>query len=206
MSLPLPGIRLNLFPGPEKNRGVIQVFKKLASFSATVVVGLVAAIGFAPSAQAYPEVVINISVGRTVVFGLHDFTAVASANVTCNWTLEWNGVTRTRAGHKTFTTTFRAPNVSRVTRIPLHATCVYTVPSGARAVTSRTTATTASQATWRRTIVITVLPARGTVTPPSQGGIPNTGGPDLWILLAGLGLVATGGAVVVRSKRRHTSS
>ncbi|TQK72345.1 MULTISPECIES: hypothetical protein [unclassified Nocardioides] len=35
-----------------------------------------------------------------------------------------------------------------------------------------------------------------------KGGLPNTGGPHLGFLLAGLGLVATGGGLVERGRRR----
>ncbi len=176
--------------------------KKLASFSVVVLVGLIAAIGFAPSAQAYPEVIIDLSVNKQLLYGGQTFTATATANVVCDWTLEWNGDSRHQAGHDNFVTTYTAPTVTKVTPIPLHGTCGYTLPDGATPVTGRVAAT-APHVTWRRTIIVTVLP-RGTVSPPSHGGLPNTGGPDKWILLGGLCLVAGGTTVIARSKRRDS--
>jgi len=168
-------------------------------------VGLFAAIGFAPSAQAYPEVVIDLSASPTVLYGGQQFTATATANVVCSWTLEWNGDSHHRTGHHNFVTKFTAPDVSKITKIPLHGTCGYTLPDGATPVTGRVAAHSAAAAphiTWRRTIIITVLP-QGSASPPS--GLPNTGGPDRWILLAGLALAATGGVVIARTKRRDSS-
>lgn len=34
------------------------------------------------------------------------------------------------------------------------------------------------------------------------GGLPNTGGPDLWLLLLGLGLIGAGSGAVIRARRR----
>ncbi|MCW2858068.1 MAG: hypothetical protein JWR52_3683 [Marmoricola sp.] len=170
-----------------------------------VLVGLFAAIGFAPSAQAYPEVLINLSVNKQVLYSGQTFTATATANVVCDWTLEWNGDSRNRTGHNDFVTTYTAPDVTKVTPIPLHGTCGYTLPDGATPVTGRVAAGAAPHVTWRRTIIVTVLPS-ATVSPPTQGGLPNTGGPDLWILLGGLGLVAGGSLVIARSKRRDPAA
>jgi LPXTG-motif cell wall-anchored protein len=176
--------------------------KKLLSLSATVLIGLVVVLGSAPAAQAYPEVVIDLSAKPTTLYGGETFTATATANVTCDWTLEWNGDSRDKAQSDKFVTTYTAPVVTKVTEIPLHGTCDYLLPDGATPVTSRHAARTAAGplTTWKRTIMITVLPQGSAVSPPG-GDLPNTGGPNLWFLVAGLGLVAVGGVAVARSRK-----
>ena len=44
-------------------------------------------------------------------------------------------------------------------------------------------------------------PRGSAVTPPGED-LPDTGGPNLWILLAGLGLVGAGTAVTLRTRRK----
>lgn len=173
--------------------------KKLASLGAACSLGLIAMLGLAPAAQAYPEVVIDLEVNHNVRYGGEKFTATASANVDCDWTLEWNGDSRDKGQAKNFTTTYTAPQVAKVTKIPLHGTCDYLLPDGATPVTGRAAA--GPMTTWNRTIVITVLPRGSAVSSPGDGELPNTGGPNLWLVVAGLGLVAGGSAVVIRTKR-----
>lgn len=177
--------------------GVYQVMKKFALMGAVVLAGLVATIGFAGPAQAYPEVIIDLTVDRQVLYGGEHFTATATANVSCDWTLEWNGDSRDKAASTGFVTTYTAPEVTEVTKIPLHGTCDYLLPDGATPVTGRAAA--GPLTTWKRTIMITVLP-RGAVSPPG-GELPNTGGPHLSLLLGGLGMIAAGGVAVARAKR-----
>ena len=56
---------------------------KVLSLGVAAVLGLLAIIGLAPAAQAYPEVVIDLSVNRTVLYGGQTFTATATSNVDC---------------------------------------------------------------------------------------------------------------------------
>jgi LPXTG-motif cell wall-anchored protein len=173
--------------------------KKVLSLGVAALLGLLAIIGLAPAAQAYPEVVIDLTAQPTVLYGGETFTATATANVTCDWTLEWNGDSRDKAASNDFTTVYTAPAVTEITKIPLHGTCVYELPDGATPVTGRAVA--GPLVTWKRTIMITVLPRGSAVSPPG-GGLPNTGGPDLWILLVGLGLVGAGTVVMLRARRK----
>jgi LPXTG-motif cell wall-anchored protein len=177
--------------------------KKVLSLGVAALVGLLAVIGLAPAAQAYPEVIIDLTVNRTVLYGGETFTATATSNVDCDWTLEWNGDSRDKNASQEFITTYTAPDVTEITKIPLHGTCVYELPEGATPVTGRQAARTAAgpMVTWKRTIMITVLPRGSAVSPPGDD-LPNTGGPDLWILLAGLALVGAGTAVTLRSRRK----
>lgn len=166
--------------------------------------GLLALVGLAPAAQAYPDVNFNLTVNRQVIYGGETFTATATSNVTCDWTLVWNGqdsdTTRTHTS-SLFVTTYTADEVSKVTKIPLQGTCEYTVPTARTAAHARSTA----RATWHKTIMITVLP-RGSALPPTTGGtLPNTGGPSLWLLVAGLGLTGIGVTAVARSRRLVTA-
>ena len=177
--------------------------KKVLSLVVAALLGLLAIIGLAPAAQAYPEVIIDLTAQPTVLYGGETFTATATANVVCDWTLEWNGDSRDKNASNNFTTVYTAPEVTKITKIPLHGTCVYELPEGATPVTGRTAAKAAAGplVTWKRTIMITVLPRGSAVNPPGED-LPNTGGPNLWILLAGLGLVGAGTAVTLRSRRK----
>jgi LPXTG-motif cell wall-anchored protein len=174
--------------------------KKLSSIGAVVLGALVAALailGFFTPAQAYPEASINLSVDRDVLYGGESFTAMAeSSGTTCSWRLEWDG--RVRHGQSSkdnpFTTTYKAPKVKKTTKIPLHGTCTYTPPN------------TRSAATWQQTIMITVLPRRTAVSPPTSGGsgsgMPNTGGPNVVFLIGGLVLLLSGATAVTVARRR----
>lgn len=173
--------------------------KKLASFGVAVLIALFSALGLAPSAQAYPEPQFNLTVNHQVIYGGQQFTATATSEVTCDWTLEWNGDSRFKTA-STFVTTYTAPVVTTITKIPLNATCVYAAAS------ARKSARAAADATWTRSVTITVLPNGSAVSPPSSGGnLPNAGGPRLWIMLAGFGSLLAGAAVVVTARRREDS-
>jgi len=173
--------------------------KKLTSLGVAALAALLtvlAVVGSSSPAQAYPEIQINLEVNRSVLYGGEDFTATASSlGATCSWTLEWNGVVRNGTSsdgdNNPFVTTYTAPQVSKVTKIPLHGTCEYTSPSARGA------------ATWSRTIMITVLPPSSAVSPPGGGSdLPSTGGPN-WIFLAGGLLLLLSGAIAVTVARRR---
>ncbi|MCW2783629.1 MAG: hypothetical protein JWP74_146 [Marmoricola sp.] len=184
---------------PEKRLWGIQVVKKVIALVLGAMFGVVALVGLAPSAQAYPDVVIDLTAHPQVLYGGQQYTATATSDVTCDWTLEWNGVSKTDTSER-FVTKFTAPPVSKITKIPLHGTCDYTAPSG------RTSARSAADdAVWHRTIIITVLPRGSASSPPGSGTLPNTGGPSIWLLLAGLALAAGGATAVARSRGSKTS-
>ena len=167
--------------------------KKVLSLGVTALVGLFALVGLAPAAQAYPEGVCDLQVSAQQVNGGDTITATSHYSVVdtaarkqagddVHWVLTFNGETRTGTG-ETFKASFTAPEVGKRTSLTLTSTG--NGPAG----------------TCSRSVDITVLPTGSQVTPPG-GDLPNTGGPDLWILLAGLGLVGVGTAVTLRTRRR----
>ena len=168
--------------------------KKLASASAVLLAAVLLALGVSPAAQAYPELHFDLTAEPQVLYGGETFTAMATSDVQCAWTLEWNGDVREHSG-MAYTTTYRAPKVGKVTKIPLHGTCAYAVSAGAR--------NSATVATWKRTIMITVLPRSSAVSPPTAGSdLPNTGGPNALFLLGGLALLVSGATAVTVARRR----
>jgi hypothetical protein len=160
---------------------------------ATLIAGL-AILGYSTPAQAYPDVSIDLKVNRSTLYAGQDFTATASSSgTTCSWTVDWNDQVRlgTSSGSERFRTTFTAPQVSEVTKIPLHGTCV------------SSTGTSRGAATWARTITITVLPPSAAVSPPIAGAdLPSSGGPNLLFLVGGLVLLASGATAVTVARRR----
>jgi LPXTG-motif cell wall-anchored protein len=170
--------------------------KKLTSLGVAAFAALVAVLAILGSqtpAQAYPELSIDLSVNRSVLYGGENFTATAkSTGVTCAWTLEWNGDSRNGVSSTgaPFETTYTAPEVSKVTKIPLDGVCSYTAPTARGA------------ATWERTIVITVLPRNAAVSPPGGSDLPNTGGPNRLFLAGGIVLLLSGAAAVTIARRR----
>jgi LPXTG-motif cell wall-anchored protein len=158
--------------------------KKLTSLGVAAVVAALALLWWSPAAQAYPDVRIDLTVDRQVLYGGESFTATAKANVDCAWNLDWDGRVRSDNGTRK-AWTFTADEVSRTTQVPLHGTCVY-------AASGR------GSATWERTLMITVQPASAAVSPPSASDLPSTGGPNWYFLLVGVVLLMSGaGAVVV---------
>ena len=176
--------------------------KKLSSLGAMAFAALIAALailGFSAPAQAYPDVQIDLSASPTTLYGGQTFTATASSEgTTCNWTLDWHNTVRLGSSFSKnpFTTTFTAPDVSKVTKIPLNGTCVYSAPSARGA------------ATWHQSIMITVLPRNVAVSAPGGPGgaggsdLPNTGGPNMLFLAGGLVLLLSGATAVTVARRR----
>jgi hypothetical protein len=178
--------------------------KKLASLGAlalTALVAVLAIVGSSSPAQAYPERKFDLSVNRSVLYGGQTFTATAIGNVTCDWTLAWNGDSReaAREPNKSFKTTYTAPNVSKVTKIPLRGTCAYDLDETPVEPNFRSTVT---PAVWTQKIIITVLPRNAAVSPPGGGDLPSTGGPDWRVLAGGLVLLVSGATAVIVARRR----
>jgi len=202
--------------------------KKLTSYGAVgfaALIAVLALVGFQSPAQAYPEARIELRVDHQSVYSGESFTATASSNVRCEWTLEWdNKVRRSEStSGSDFVTTFKARNVKTTTQIPLHGTCSYDADQ----------TPDARPATWERTIEITVEPrsssqvsapgnAPGTAGSGAQGSgaqasgaqvsgphlgvagsdLPNTGGPNRLFLVGGLLLVISGATAVTVARRR----
>lgn len=170
--------------------------KKVLLVAATVLVALLATLGFAPSASAYPELTCNVTVDPQVVFEGEQFTATATAAVIesseragaegddIHWVMTFNGETRTGTG-AVFTQSFTAPSVDERTTFPL------------------TAKSTSAAGTCQHVVDITVLPTGSVVEPPNQGGgLPNTGGPRMIFLIAGVLLLLGGTGAVVTARRR----
>jgi LPXTG-motif cell wall-anchored protein len=184
--------------------------KKLSSMGVVALAALIAALallGFSSPAQAYPEGSFDLRVDRSVLYGGESFTATASSQgTTCAWTLEWNGDVRRGASNTNhdFVTAYQTPQVTKVTKIPLHGSCAYN---------ARTAPSARAGSTWERTIEITVLPRSTEVSPPTVGsahstghgsssGLPSTGGPNLFFLLGGVALLVSGATAVTVARRR----
>ena len=167
--------------------------RKLIVIGATAIVTLLMVFGLAPSASAYPEGVCDLEVSAQVVnsgdtvtatchYSVVDTSARKQAGEDIHWVMTFNGQTRTGTG-ETFTASFKAPEVSKPTSFTLKSTG--TGPAG----------------TCSRSVEITVLP-NGQTEPPKGPHLPNTGGPRLILLIAGLGLVIVG-AVSIRMSRKE---
>jgi hypothetical protein len=173
-----------------------------------------AGVGLAP-AQADADPRFSLSVDSRAVRGGQPLTVTGASTTRCAWLLEWNGERRIARDRAAFTASFTAPRVTRPTRLPVQGTCFYDVPATrgqhgprgnprAPGSTSRSTLVVRVPPSWRHTVVVTVLPAGVAVSAPGtaggpghpSGGLPGTGGPALWLLLAGIGAVLAGGAVV----------
>jgi hypothetical protein len=146
--------------------------KKLTSFGAVAFAGLLAIlamVGFQAPAQAYPDAQANVTVDHQTVRSGESFTATASSDVTCDWTLEWDGRTQTGQSSKgsDYHATFRARPVKKTTKIDLHGTCTYDAVG--------TNPTAPSRATEKRTVTITVEPRRGGGTQVSAPGGTTSG-------------------------------
>ena len=172
---------------------------KLLAIGATGLIALCALVGLAPSASAYPESTCNVTVDAQTVAGgskvhVHgtatttitdDGQGRRSAAPTNTWVVTFNGETRTIHAD-VLDTTFDVPEVTKTTQFTLHVDA------------TMADATTMCQ----RTLQITAEPT-GTVSPPgNHPHLPDTGGPRLLLLLAGLGLVVAG-AVSIRLSRRE---
>lgn len=161
---------------------------------AALVVGL-AVLGFSTPAQAYPDVRVDLKVNRSTLYAGQQLTAAgASSGTTCSWTIDWHDQVRrgTSSGSDRFRTTFTAPQVSAVTKIPLRGTCGSSAGATARGA-----------AVWSRTITITVLPPSVAVSPPIAGAdLPGSGGPNMLFLVGGLVLLASGATAVTVARRR----
>lgn len=191
-------------------------------YAATALAGLVTLlfllVNVAP-AQAYPDVVIDVTVDHQTMVGGTPFTASANASVECQWTLQFRNQTATGQGNH-FTHRFSTPVVHKKKVFALHAACEYANDPGSATPTSTET----------RTIPITLLPSGSQVSPPNAGpghgqaghhpdqgshasangsdharagDLPNTGGPATWPIYAGILLIVLGLLAVYAARRRR---
>ena len=189
--------------------------RKLATGGSAALLALVAVLALAVPADAVgPRVVVKVD--RERLRSGQALTVTAQASVRCQWLVTFAGTRAVQAGTR-FRSTFTAPAVRRSTRYPVTATCYYaTAPTPTRTPPSRTGASerivVRVPARVSDGVVVTVV-AAGAVEPPHQprppgggpagpAGLPNTGAPHWWLVLAGLSSVAGGTLLVRRSTRR----
>lgn len=149
----------------------------------------------------------SVTVDRSTLRSGEVLTATGRYSASCAWIIDWNNEHRSTTA-KRIVATFVAPTVTKLTRIPLRATCFYTPKVPARPIPPKPSIrpnSTSQRITvmvppsLRQTITITVLPSGAIVSPPTPGGgggLPNTGGPDLWILLAAIATLLVGASMV----------
>jgi LPXTG-motif cell wall-anchored protein len=177
--------------------------KKLAVLCIAALGAALLVFGTAPAASAYPEITCQVDVDAQVVQPGGTITVKASTQVAVDssnhpvppdkieWTFVFNGETKTRTG-RDVQVTFTAPQVRRATDFTL--TAKNHSPAGDCVHTFNVTVVSASVAGPR-------APAGGGHL-PDTGGLPSTGGPAFWVLVAGLVLLLGGGGAVVASRRR----
>jgi hypothetical protein len=155
----------------------------------------------------------------------------ARSSLTCGWILTWPRHRKQRLGH-VLVARFRAPTVTRATKIRVRATCLGTKggygdshrkpPRSSGTATSSPGVAADPQAItatiprlWKGRVVIIVLPAVG-VGPETAhsgdghhgshaglGNLADTGGPGLLLLI--LGLISTLVGVLLLARRREDS-
>jgi LPXTG-motif cell wall-anchored protein len=179
-----------------------DLMKKLAVLCIAALGAAMLAMGFAPAAYAYPETTCVVDVAPQVLKPGEPITVNASVTAAVdaqnqpvpadkiNWTFVFNGETKTRVG-KDVQVTFTAPQVTKTTDFSLSAKA--SSPAGDCVHTFNITV---------------VAPAVAGPHSPGGGGhhpssgLPSTGGPAFWALVAGLVLLLGGGSFVVASRRR----
>lgn len=182
-----------------------------------MLLGILALIGLlvppAQAAQAAPvlDSRFSLTVNQTTLRSGETLTARGRATIPCAWIVDWNNE-RSSAKGRQITATFVAPEVTSTTVIPLRANCFYTPatplrpsPPAARDDGVGQRLVVRVPESWSQTIPITVVPS-AIVDPPEPeeggGGLPDTGGPDRWILLVGLASLLVGAALIRRASPR----
>lgn len=184
--------------------------KTLASLGVVILV-VVMAVSVAPaSGVAQASAPFKVSVDRTTLRSGQTLTATGRADRLCAWIIDWNNERRSASARR-IVATFVAPQVETRTRIPLRGTCFYAstpprpvpapTPTPSRSGSTAQRVTVVVPKSFNEVLTITVLPAHS-VSPPGpdddggSGGLPGTGGPDLWILLAGLATLLVGASLI----------
>lgn len=147
------------------------------------------------AAQAYPDCSVDIDVDRTIIGGRTlEFRAdVEGGGVDGDFTATFNGDSASGSG-SSYSDSFDTPEVDAKTNKTLQ-------------VSFRSAPDSELQATCNASVTITLLPA-GSVADPGDdnGALPNTGGSNLWLLVAGGALLIGGGGVTYAARRRHDSA
>ena len=168
--------------------------KKYAATLAAALMVLLGLTALAPSAQAYPTPILTLKLSLHSVVSGHTFNAVAKASVTCDTlTVTWAGQSATTPG-STLSHTFLAPTVSKPTVITAVAVCRYSSTAGASGAAIR-----ATEQTLTAKANVTVLP----VSSGAGGHLPNTGGPSVGWLIAGIAALLAGAGAMFAGRRRH---
>ncbi|WP_456695786.1 LPXTG cell wall anchor domain-containing protein [Aeromicrobium sp. P5_D10] len=174
----------------------------------------------AHSAQAYPDSPnVTIAIPSSDLVGGNTFTFTASADVDCDWTVTYKdgraaGVPADQTGSgKSVSGSYDTKAVSKTFRSPITATCAYDANASGSSTSAGKNDTASASAT------VTLLPVGSTGDGDSDAGtgngeggsedgngiLPDTGGSNLWILVAGGALVLVGGGAVIASRRRQVS-
>jgi hypothetical protein len=171
--------------------------KKYGYVVLAAIAAVAVSLGLSSAAQAYPDIRVDLTVNHKVLYSGESFTATGVSSVDCALDLEWDHVVRQSAPAKRFVTSYVAPQVTKVTKIPLNGVCRYTTPAGG--------SSSAKVSTLRSRITVTVLPRANGATPPpvdNSADLPGTGGPNRVFLLSGLVLLLAGATAVTVARRR----
>lgn len=200
----------------------MSAMRRGLTFALVALVTTLAGVAIAPAARAVRGPTFALTVDRHVVHGGESFTATAVGRAECAWILQWDGDRRASKAAR-MVATFTAPQVTRPTKVPLDGTCFHDAARNRAgedrgATTSRRSGSAQRllvtvPTKWTHTVVITVLPAGTTVSPPASagsgagdaGGLPGTGGPALEPLVAGIIAVLAGAATALTSRGRSRS-
>lgn len=187
-----------------------------AAYGCAVVLALLGLL-VTPVAQAADAQVprITLRLSSTTITSGSPLVVAARANALCDWIVEFSGERRHTIG-RSVRTTFTAPVVTERSRLSVVVTCVvHTPPRPPQQAGSATGSGSQHDAQ----AVMVQIPARATLDPPvtvlpdvtvepphgpgggHPGGLPSTGGPSRWLLIAGLTSLLLG-SVLVRLRRR----
>ncbi|MEJ7635976.1 LPXTG cell wall anchor domain-containing protein [Aeromicrobium sp.] len=170
-------------------------------------------------AQAYPDCGISLTLSRSTLVGGGTFQFTAdSGEVDCDWTVTYDGKTRTGDG-QTFSGSFKTDVVDKKSTSKIRATCTFdNATAGALASTSTSADVTpafysagAGESVQTATQVckvsanVTLLPRGTSPAAADDGLLPNTGGSNLWILMLGGALVLGGAGATYAARHRHNS-
>lgn len=167
--------------------------KKLRLVAAAALAGAITVLS-PGAAQAYPDCSVSIDVDSTIIGGKTlEFSAdVEGGGVDGDFTATFNGDSASGSG-STFSDSFDTPKVDEKTNKVLKVSF------------------SDSESTCTASVTITLRPAgavadAGENAGDDNGALPDTGGSNLWLLIAGGALVIGGGGVTYAARRRHHSA
>ena len=176
--------------------------KKFAATLAAALVALVSLAGLAPSAQAYPQPFLTLDASQTTVVSGHSFQLIAHATVKCDvLTINWNGQTFHRSG-SSFSQKFTAPFVTTTTIIQATATCSFSSAAGTAG--NSIVATQLMTNTAHKDVTVVPVKSKGSGHGSGGGNLPNTGGPSIGWLIAGILALLAGAAAMFAGRRRDS--